>query len=55
MRDERLALVGRSESEFSIKVQAELLGLNRASLYYQPAPPSDQEVAVKHSSTLVEC
>ncbi len=29
-------------------MQAELLSLNRSSLYYQPQPPSAQEVALKH-------
>lgn len=35
-------------SEFAIKTQAELLGLNRTGLYYQPVPPSPEEVALKH-------
>ncbi len=30
-------------------MQANLLGLNRTSLYYQPAPPSPEEVAIKHA------
>jgi putative transposase len=47
-RDELIGLVEREESEFSIKTQAELLGLNRTGLYYQPVPPSVEEVAVKH-------
>jgi putative transposase len=47
-RDERVALVEWSRSEFPIKIQAELLGLNRTGLYYEPAPPSSQEVALKH-------
>lgn len=29
-------------------VQAELLGLNRASLYYQPVRPSPREITIKH-------
>lgn len=29
-------------------MQAELLSLSRASLYYQPLPPSAEEVAIKH-------
>jgi putative transposase len=47
-RDELIGLVEWEESEFSIKTQAELLGLNRTGLYYQPVPPSVEEVAVKH-------
>ena len=31
-----------------IRVQAELLGLNRTSLYYQPVPVSAEELAIKH-------
>lgn len=33
---------------FPIKTQAELLGLNRTSLYYRPRQPSAEEVALKH-------
>jgi putative transposase len=29
-------------------MQADLLGLSRASLYYQPRPPSAEEVRLKH-------
>jgi putative transposase len=35
-------------SELPLSVQAELLSLSRSSLYYQPALPSAQEVAIKH-------
>jgi len=31
-----------------LKTQAEFLSLNRSSLYYQPVPPSPEEVALKH-------
>jgi putative transposase len=34
--------------ELTLKAQAELLGLSRASLYYRPVPPSAVEVAIKH-------
>ena len=43
-----MALVEWQEPEFAIKTQAELLGLNRTGLYYQPVPPSAEEVALKH-------
>jgi putative transposase len=43
-----VALVEWHESEFGITTQAELLGLNRTSLYYEPVRPSAEEVAVKH-------
>lgn len=36
------------ESEMPITLQAELLGLNRTSLYYQPVPVSAEELAIKH-------
>jgi putative transposase len=47
-RDERISLVEWGHPELSIKKQAELLRLNRSSLYYQPVPPSPEEIAVKH-------
>ena len=31
-----------------LSIQAELLSLSRASLYYQPRPPSAEEIAIKH-------
>ncbi len=47
-RSERLTLVERIESELSLTAQADLLGLSRSSLYYQPVAPSPQEVHIKH-------
>ncbi len=35
-------------SEHSILVQADLLSLNRSSLYYKPVPPSPEEIRLKH-------
>jgi len=32
----------------TVKKQAELLNLNRSSLYYRPVPPSPEEIAIKH-------
>ena len=34
--------------ELTVSTQAELLSLNRSGLYYQPVPPSAEEVACKH-------
>jgi putative transposase len=34
--------------ELSLTAQCDLLSLNRTSLYYQPKPPSPEEVALKH-------
>jgi putative transposase len=31
-----------------VRTQADLLTLNRSGLYYQPVPPSPEEVACKH-------
>lgn len=47
-RLERVAMVERPDSELPIKTQAELLTLNRSSLYYKPVDPSPEEVAIKH-------
>jgi putative transposase len=47
-RQERLALVEVDQPELSLTLQAELLGISRSSLYYQPVGPSAQEVALKH-------
>ncbi|MGI9860448.1 IS3 family transposase [Moorella naiadis] len=46
-RAERVALVEWDNSEIPIMAQAELLGLNRTSLYYKPVEPSPEEVAIK--------
>lgn len=43
-----MALIERESATFPLKTQAELLGLSRASLYYQPLPPSAEEIAIKH-------
>ncbi len=32
-----------------LTLQTELLGLNRTSLYYRPAPPPPEEVTIKHA------
>ncbi|OAT79275.1 integrase [Desulfotomaculum copahuensis] len=43
-----MALLDWVTSEIPIVVQADLLGLNRTSLYYKPVPPSEEEIALKH-------
>jgi len=40
--------VERDESVVPLNLQADLLSLSRSSLYYQPVPPSAEEVALKH-------
>lgn len=45
---ERRALVEWDNQPFSIECQAELLGLNRTGLYYQPRPVSEKELQLKH-------
>src|SRR6266516_310591 len=47
-REERGALVDRARSELPLSMQANLLSLSRASLYYPPRPPSADEVRLKH-------
>lgn len=41
-------MIEPESSELSLKMQAELLGISRSSLYYFPLPPSPEEVAIKH-------
>jgi putative transposase len=36
------------DSEISLATQVDLLGISRASVYYQPVGPSEREVAIKH-------
>jgi putative transposase len=45
---ERLALLDWQDPDLPIKTQARLLQLNRTHLYYQPAPVSPAELALKH-------
>ncbi len=45
---ERRALVNRAEPDLPVTTQAQLLGVSRASLYYQSVPPSPEEVGIKH-------
>ena len=47
-RPERLALVEHGHPGVSLTLQADLLGVSRSSLYYQPVLPSAEEVALKH-------
>jgi putative transposase len=44
-REEQRKLVDWENRELAVSTQAELLSLNRSGLYYQPVPPSLQEVA----------
>jgi len=47
-REERVALVERGHSDVPLVTQADLLGVSRSSLYYQPVAPAPEEVALKH-------
>ncbi len=38
----------REEHELPLSLQADLLGISRSSLYYQPRPPSLEEITIKH-------
>jgi len=46
-REQRIALIEREHPRMPVTVQTEMLGLNRTSLYYQPIPISEKEVATK--------
>jgi len=52
-RTARLALVERENPELPLTRQVDLLSLARASLYDHPAPPSPEEVALKHRPSLL--
>jgi len=41
-------MVEHQAEALALSTQAELLGVSRSSLYYQPAPPPPEEVAIKH-------
>jgi putative transposase len=40
-------MLEKDHPEVSLKVQAELLSISYASLFYQPVPPSERELAIK--------
>lgn len=46
-RAERLAMLEKDHPEISLKVQADLLGISYSSLFYEAAPPSLRELAIK--------
>jgi putative transposase len=41
-------MVERENEKVPLRTQARILSLSRSSLYYKPAPPSDEEVCLKH-------
>lgn len=47
-RVNRVALIERAADDLSLTVQADLLGLSRASLYYRRVEPAAKEIAIKH-------
>lgn len=47
-RQQRVELIDWQRAELPLSVQAELLSVSRASLYYQSVPPAAEEVAIKH-------
>jgi putative transposase len=46
-REERMKMIDRGDKKLSISRQAELLSINRTSLYYKPVPTSDEEYMIK--------
>ena len=47
-REERVAQIEHEASDLPLTLQADLLGISRSSLYYQPRPPSCEEISIKH-------
>lgn len=47
-REQRLAMLDWQSTELPLTVQADILSLNRSSLYYKPVPPSPEEIRIKH-------
>ena len=45
--EDRMKMIDRKEKRLSITRQAELLGINRTSLYYKPVPVNDEEYLIK--------
>ena len=45
-RSKRLKMLDKSDPDYSVKEQCELLGLNRTSLYYKPKPISEKKLAI---------
>jgi putative transposase len=43
-----VSLIERAEGELALSLQADLLSLSRSSWYYQPRPPTAEEVRLKH-------
>jgi putative transposase len=43
-----LRLVERESEDLSVRIQVELLSLNRSGVYYHPLPPSPEEIQLKH-------
>lgn len=46
-RSERVAMIEADHTEISVVVQADLLGVNRSSLYYKPQPESASKISDK--------
>lgn len=47
-REQRLELITLGDPELPLSAQADLLSLNRTSLYYQPVVPSKETIAIRH-------
>lgn len=43
-----MGLIERERGELTLQQQADLLSISRSSLYYQPVPPSAEEIGIKH-------
>lgn len=45
------SLLTNNDSNLSISKASELMGIGRSSVYYTPAPPSEEELECKHYPT----
>lgn len=46
-RKERMGMIEKGDKKLSMTRQAELLDINRTSLYYRPVPISQEELDIK--------
>lgn len=47
-REDRISMIDRNEEKLSISRQADLLSINRTSLYYRPVLIRNEELRIKH-------
>jgi putative transposase len=45
-RNERMKMLDKGDTDYTVKEQCELLSLNRTSLYYKPVPVSEKKLSI---------